>query len=143
MLRRALPLLLILAAPAASRASEPAVSFRNDVMAVLSRAGCNMGACHGNLNGKGGFRLSLRGEDPGFDLASMTREAFGRRVDRSDPGGSLVVRKPTGRLPHEGGQRFPAGSPEEATLLGWIASGAGDDAATAPRLTRLVVFPGE
>ncbi len=27
-----------------------------------------MGACHGNLNGKGGFRLSLRGDDPAFDL---------------------------------------------------------------------------
>ena len=44
-------------------AAEPAaISFRNDVMAVLSKAGCNLGACHGNFNGKGGFRLSLRGE---------------------------------------------------------------------------------
>jgi len=24
-------------------------------MAVLSKAGCNMGTCHGNANGKGGF----------------------------------------------------------------------------------------
>ena len=44
------------------------VSYRHDVVALLSKAGCNMGACHGNLNGKGGFRLSLRGDDPAFDL---------------------------------------------------------------------------
>ena len=44
------------------------VSYRLDVVALLSKAGCNMGACHGNLNGKGGFRLSLRGDDPAFDL---------------------------------------------------------------------------
>src|SRR4051812_29713470 len=29
--------------------AEP-VSFRNDVMAVLSKGGCNQGACHGNQN---------------------------------------------------------------------------------------------
>ena len=30
------------------------VSYRNDVMAAFSRAGCNMGACHGTPTGKGG-----------------------------------------------------------------------------------------
>ena len=43
-------------------------SFRNDVMAVLAKAGCNAGACHGNKNGKGGFKLSLRGAGPGRRL---------------------------------------------------------------------------
>ena len=53
-MRPTLPLVVtaLLAGPAA--AAEP-VSFCNDVMAVLSRAGCNAGACHGNLNGKGGL----------------------------------------------------------------------------------------
>ena len=32
------------------------VDFSNDVMAVLSKAGCNQGTCHGNRNGKGGFK---------------------------------------------------------------------------------------
>ena len=49
------------------------VSFDRDVMAVLSKAGCNLGACHGNLNGKGGFKLSLRGEDPAADYAVAAR----------------------------------------------------------------------
>src|SRR5262245_36269074 len=52
------------------------VSFRNEVMAVLSRAGCNSGACHGNQSGKGGFRLSLRGEDSSFDFAALTRDTL-------------------------------------------------------------------
>ena len=38
-------------------------SFRNDVMAAISKAGCNLGTCHGNATGKGGFKLSLRGQD--------------------------------------------------------------------------------
>ena len=46
---------------AAPLAAQPPVSYRNEVMAVLSRAGCNQGICHGNLNGRGGFKLSLRG----------------------------------------------------------------------------------
>jgi hypothetical protein len=118
------------------------VSYRHDVCALLSKAGCNMGACHGNLNGKGGFRLSLRGDDPRFDLAALTRDAQGRRIDRAAPERSLIVRKPTGQLPHEGGFRFPSGSPEARALLGWIADPR-DDLDTAPRLSRLTVFPAE
>jgi hypothetical protein len=118
-------------------------SYRLDVTAVLSKAGCNMGACHGNLNGKGGFRLSLRGGDPAFDLLSITRDALGRRTDPTDPGSSLIVRKPTGQVPHEGGLRFTPASPEAAALIGWVAAGARDDEATAPRLLGLDIFPRE
>ena len=116
-------------------------SYRLDVAALLSKAGCNSGACHGNINGKGGFRLSLRGDDPAFDLASMTRDTFGRRADLSEPSKSLIVLKPTGQVPHEGGLRFATGSPEAAALLRWIGSGAKDDLATVPKLVRLDVFP--
>ena len=71
-------------------------SFRADVVPLLAKAGCNMGACHGNLNGKGGFRLSLRGEDPAFDHAALTRDQLGRRIDTPRPERSLIVLKPTG-----------------------------------------------
>jgi len=40
------------------------ILFRRDVMAVVSKAGCNLGGCHGNASGKGGLKLSLRGQDP-------------------------------------------------------------------------------
>ncbi|HWE38590.1 MAG TPA: DUF1549 and DUF1553 domain-containing protein [Isosphaeraceae bacterium] len=119
------------------------VSYRHDVAAVLSKAGCNMGACHGNFNGKGGFRLSLRGDDPEYDLAALTRDAFGRRVDTADPGRSLIVLKPTGQVPHEGGRRFAIDSPEARTFLAWLADRCRDDKSEAPKLTRLVVFPAE
>src|SRR5215212_2030613 len=61
------------------------VSFRNEVMAVMSKAGCNAGACHGNKSGKAGFKLSLRGQDPDADLDTLTRDAFARRTDPLDP----------------------------------------------------------
>jgi Protein of unknown function (DUF1549)/Protein of unknown function (DUF1553) len=118
-------------------------SFRTDIAPLLSKAGCNMGACHGNLNGKGGFKLSLRGEDPSFDYQSLTHDQSGRRISRLAPESSLIVLKPTGVLPHEGGQRFSRGSIEAQTLLAWIASGAADDRATASRVKLLRVLPAE
>src|SRR6266581_39594 len=87
------------------------VSFRNDVMAILSKAGCNQGACHGNQNGKNGFKLSLRGEDPAFDLAALTRDTLGRRTNALQPAESLLLLKATASIPHQGGQRFPVRSP--------------------------------
>ena len=88
------------------------VLFRREVMAVLSKAGCNAGGCHGNGNGKGGFKLSLRGQDADLDWLALTREQGGRRVDLIAPENSLVLLKASAALAHEGGQRFAAGSPE-------------------------------
>src|SRR5437763_14344038 len=105
--RCAAPVLAALAALALPRPAPAApVRFRNEVMAVLSRAGCNSGACHGNLNGKGGFKLSLRGQHADFDFVALTREGLGRRVDLLHPADSLLLAKATLTAPHEGGQRF-------------------------------------
>ena len=120
-----------------------AVGFRLDVAPLLSKAGCNAGACHGNLNGKGGFRLSLRGDDPSFDLAALMRDAFNRRLDLVHPEQSLFLLKPTGQVPHEGGRRFSIDSIEARTLLAWIDSLAKDDQATSPRVVKVSVFPSE
>src|SRR5688572_32858751 len=98
-----------------------AVSFRNDVMAVLSKAGCNAGTCHGNKNGKGGFKLSLRGQDPDVDYLSLTHDLMARRVNRLQPEESLILLKPTGRIAHEGGARFDRESLEYGILRDWIA----------------------
>ena len=120
-----------------------AVSFRTDVAPLLSKAGCNMGACHGNLNGKGGFRLSLRGDEPAFDFQALTHDLSGRRLSRIAPERSLIVLKPTTTFAHEGGMRFSRDSIEAQTLLRWIGEGASDDGAAAPRLKSLRVFPQE
>jgi uncharacterized protein DUF1549/uncharacterized protein DUF1553 len=135
-----LPILSLL--PAASAQAEPA-SFRNDVMAVLSRAGCNQGACHGNQNGKNGFKLSLRGQDPDFDFAALTRDTLGRRTDRLHPDDSLILAKATSRVPHEGGKRFDQNSLEYRLLYQWIADGMRPDPPNAPVLRRLEVTPSQ
>ena len=113
--------------------------FRREVMALLSKAGCNAGACHGNATGKGGFKLSLRGQDPHDDWLAVTREQGGRRVNLLQPENSLVLLKATSLLAHEGGQRFAAGSPEYALLMNWLKDGAPDSGADAPALTKLEV----
>jgi hypothetical protein len=108
---------------------------------VLTRAGCNAGACHGTPTGKNGFRLSLRGYDPALDAFTLLREFQGRRLNLLDPDASLLLAKATGRVAHEGGRRFDRNSPLYAFLRDWIAAGAPIDTATAPRLERLEVEP--
>ena len=117
------------------------VTFTNDVMAVLSKAGCNQGTCHGNLNGKGGFKLSLRGEDPAADFTALSRDALGRRTTPQRPDESLILLKPTAAVPHEGGKRFAVGSPEYQVLLRWIAAGLPADPPGTPRVERIEVTP--
>src|SRR5947208_608492 len=107
----------------AAAASGAEVSFRTDVMAVLSKAGCNAGACHGNRNGKGGFKLSLRGQDPAADFASLTRDLYGRRTNSLEPEKSLILLKPTTAVSHQGGKRFAADSKPYQILRDWIAQG--------------------
>src|SRR6266542_476223 len=88
-----------------------AVSFINDVVPVLTKAGCNAGACHGSQYGKGGFKLSLLGYDAEFDYLSIRKDARARRVTTAAPERSLLLRKPSGAVPHGGGLRLPSGSP--------------------------------
>src|SRR5688572_12822523 len=112
-------------------------------MAILSKSGCNAGACHGNANGKASFKLSLRGESPDLDFLALTHDQFGRRVDLMEPNQSLILLKATTQLAHEGGQRFKTNSWEYATLLNWISAGASNDLAAAKTLRRLEVSPRE
>src|SRR5690554_1091778 len=84
-------------------ADEAQVTFQRDVMAVLSKAGCNAGACHGNANGKASFKLSLRGESPELDFAALANDQFARRVDVISPDSSLILLKATAALAHKGG----------------------------------------
>jgi len=120
-----------------------AVSFGNEVMAVLARGGCNQGTCHGNQNGKGGFKLSLRGDDPDYDYDMLTRDQLGRRTDPLRPSDSLILLKATAAVPHEGGKRFGVDSLEYQLLRDWIAAGRPVDAANQPQVKSLRVTPAE
>jgi hypothetical protein len=120
---------------------ETASSFRNEVMAVLSRSGCNLGTCHGNQNGKGGFKISLRGQDPETDFITLTRQLAGRRANTMNPDDSLLLQKPAMLVPHEGGRRFSPESAEYQLLRNWIAAGMPNDHGDVPILQRLEVSP--
>ena len=74
-------------------------SFRNDVIPVMSKVGCNSGACHGAAAGKNGFKLTLRGYDPDQDYDTLTRESSARRISLSEPSHSLMLLKPTFAVP--------------------------------------------
>src|ERR1051325_1733247 len=136
---KAMPLLAALFVESGS--VRAAVSFRNDVEAVISKAGCNAGTCHGNKYGKGGFKLSLRGQDPELDLLALTRDGSARRTNPFEPEQSLVLLKASTQVPHEGGLRFKKNSQEYEVLRRWIAEGAQADSATTPVLTNLEASP--
>jgi hypothetical protein len=124
-------------------AADDPVAFDREVMAVLSKAGCNQGACHGNLHGKGGFKLSLRGQDPAVDFETLSRDQLGRRANLVEPDASLLLTKPTASIAHEGGKRFGRESPEYAILHAWIAAGMLPSPAELPALVSLEVSPRE
>ena len=124
------------------RAAAPyPLTFRNHVVPVLTRAGCNSGPCHGSLSGKNGFKLTLRGYDPELDYLTLTRQASARRINRVEPGRSLMLLKPTLAVSHGGGKRFAPRSPEYGVIAQWIAAGTPAPAEWDPSLTRLEIFP--
>ncbi|HRX81926.1 MAG TPA: S-layer protein, partial [Pirellulaceae bacterium] len=121
--------------------SPHAWSFGNHVQAVLSKAGCNSGACHGALAGKGGLKLSLRGYDTKTDHHTLTRQARGRRIELADPGRSLLLAKPSGALPHKGGLRFDVDSFEYRVIAEWISAGAVGPSDAEPVMDRIEILP--
>src|SRR5207247_3836636 len=86
-------------------------------------------------------KISLRGYDPSTDHLALTRGTESRRINLLDPDQSLLLLKPTGRVPHEGGKRFDTHSTYAQTLRRWISEGAVSDTATAPKLVGLDVSP--
>jgi hypothetical protein len=124
------------------RASAPyAPTFRNHVVPVLTRAGCNSGPCHGSLSGKNGFKLTLRGYDAELDYLTLTRQAAARRINKVEPARSLMLLKPTLAVAHGGGKRFAPRSPEYSVIADWIAAGTPAPADWDPSMIRLEVFP--
>jgi hypothetical protein len=117
------------------------VSFKNGTLAALSKAGCNMGACHGSPSGKGGFRLSLRAYDPALDIVTLRSEYYGRRTNIVSPDESLLLRKPLMELAHGGGRRLKKHDPAHVILHDWIAEGLRLDTPTEPDVTKIQILP--
>ena len=123
-----------------TRRIEP-VSFRRELMPVLSVAGCSDIRCHGAPSGKDGFRLSLWGFDPEFDFQQLTHDGLGRRTNTLNPDNSLVLNKALSQVPHVGGRRFAPQSYLASLLRTWQSEGIRDDRQPVS-LVKLTVTPG-
>lgn len=109
-------------------------SFSSGLYPVLEKAACR------NCHNRDGVASATRLHFPEADASSPQVEAFGKSlvvlVDRGNPDQSLLLRKPTNRIPHGGGKRIQPGSAEETKLLDWIATLtklSGDDLTAALR----------
>ena len=141
-----IPALHASAEPASQSAADPSksrpVHFVNDIVPILTKAGCNMGVCHAKAGtGQNGFQLSLLGFEPQEDYISLVKQARGRRISPAAPRQSLLLTKATGQVPHNGGTRLDPNSAPYQTIVRWIEEGAKwGDSATAT-MTNLEVQP--
>lgn len=114
--------------------------YVRDVMPIMSKLGCNQGTCHGAKEGKAGFKLSLRGYDPIYDVLAFADDLSSRRANVASPEHSLMLLKASGSVPHEGGQLTVPGELYYETLKAWISLGARLDMKT-PRVTGIELSP--
>ncbi|MFN9718623.1 MAG: DUF1549 domain-containing protein [Planctomycetota bacterium] len=99
------------------------LNFRNQIVPIFTKLGCNGGGCHGKSGGQNGFKLSLLGFVPEDDYEFLCKESRGRRIFPGVPGESLLIKKAIGRSPHGGGKRMEQGSYEYNLLVQWIEQG--------------------
>ncbi len=119
----------------------PSIDFAYHVQPLLSKLGCNMGACHASQHGKGGFILSVFGFEPSKDHQAITKDRLQRRVDYITPDNSLFLLKPTMQAPHGGGKRLRKGTVAYDTLVAWVASGTPAPSNEAAEVTQLEIYP--
>ena len=138
----------------AAALSAQSVDFRTTLYPILEKANCR--ACHTAEGVASATRLHF----PEADANAQNVEDFGLSlivlINRDQPDASLLLKKPTARIPHTGGERIKPGSPEEAVLKAWIVKlaqlsgpdltkalkyreleSAGSGVATDPELRRL------
>ena len=120
---------------------ESPVSFRNQIVPIFTKHGCNAGGCHGKASGQNGFKLSLLGFDPDFDHMAVVKETRGRRIFPAAPAYSLLLMKACGDVPHGGGKRLLKGTSEYDLMLRWIRQGTPAGAAKDPIVERVECQP--
>lgn len=118
------------------------VSFEQQIMPLLTKAGCNSGGCHGKAEGQNGFKLSIFGFDPVADHLALVGEGRGRRVLAGSPAESLVAQKATARIPHGGGRKMVENSLPHRRLLRWLAEGMRPGVGDFVPEVRIEVEPG-
>jgi hypothetical protein len=124
-----------------AHAADRRISFGNDVVPTLTKAGCNMGVCHAKNGGQSGFQLSLWGFEPTDDYAAIVSSDGGRRIAPANPDQALLLRKASGGQDHGGGVRLRKDSPGYNLLRDWLRQGAPKDDASTPTIVALEVEP--
>lgn len=127
-------------AAATTKNAAATADYIRDVNPALTKLGCNAGTCHGAKDGKKGFKLSLRGYDPLYDIRALTDDHASRRVSVASPADSLMLLKATAAVPHEGGQVVKPGDQYYEIIYNWIAAGAKLDLST-PRVASIELLP--
>lgn len=118
------------------------ISFINDVVPVLTKAGCNMGVCHAKAGGgQNGFQLSLLGFEPNEDYEHLVKEGRGRRLSFTNPDQSLLLMKASGQVSHRGGLRLPKSSEGYGLIRDWIRQGVPKDDPLGPKLVSMDLQP--
>jgi hypothetical protein len=117
------------------------INFPNEIVPIFTKLTCNGGGCHGKSGGQNGFRLSLLGFEPRDDYEYLVKESRGRRILPSAPEDSLLIRKPTGKVPHGGGKLLKAGDPNYQLLIDWISQGTPYGKDEDAVVTKIEVFP--
>lgn len=118
-------------------------TFERDVIPVLTKLGCNAGACHGKSGGQNGFQLSLLGFDPNFDYDAILHESRGRRVFPAAPDRSLLLLKASAQIPHGGGRRLQQDDRYYRMLLRWLKNGSPRDPENVSKVTHITISPVE
>lgn len=118
------------------------LSFVNDVVPILTKAGCNAGACHAKaITGQRGFRLSVLGFEPEEDYEAIVKQGKGRRVFPPAPEESLLLTKGAATVPHGGGKKLDPKSEAYQTLVRWIEEGMPYVADKEAKITSIEVEP--
>ena len=136
--------IVVLVIASSTNAAEPdrLVSFVNDVVPVLTKAGCNAGLCHAKAGGgQNGFQLSLLGFEPLEDYEHLVLEGRGRRLFPANPDRSLLLMKASGQVPHGGGVRFDKDSESYSLVRRWIEQGTRYAGEHDPKLVSITVAP--
>ena len=116
-------------------------TFLQEVLPVITRFGCNGGACHGKAEGQAGFKLSIFGSDPESDYRSVRMGSRGRRVLPGASDSSLLLEKAIGAKPHGGGVRFKRDSRAFRAITDWISTGMAYGDETISDVVRVEVAP--
>src|SRR3954447_6517203 len=106
--------------------------FGEKLYPVLETAQCRM--CHASDGVASGTRLHFPDRDAARDRIQAFGQGLAALVDGTTPSQSLLLIKPTQRVPHTGGQRIKPGSDEEKLLVAWIDFLASTPPPVVPRI---------